>query len=399
MNTITYDKIVTVLIFIGILSTYPYVFDCFLPLPGMQLIAAGILGLLILLLPARKIKPLPTAFTVCVAVQMGVWFVYSFLHNDTSYFTRIFFLLLTYVVILSLNSSKGVEDFIKKNNWLIAIQAILGLVAFLLIFIGVLPSIFSFENVDGRTAQCFGLTCSNAVYGNVIRSAGYFDEPGALASWGVYALIFNELYIKNTRVEKMLVVGLISTLSMAYFIQLAMYLICFKINLRKSSLVMLAMLITAASAVNSLGEGNPLYDMTFGRFEIEKYGHGETAREILMEESQRYYRKNPIFGNGAQTIENIGYMGDNPYETLATDGIVGTIIIYLPLLIVLLRNIRRKEFVFAVLVIAAGYLQRPFHLGFLHYIMLFSFCYLGLKYKGEKYEAQSFDNHSMLQCR
>ena len=90
-------------------------------------------------------------------------------------------------------------------------------------------------------------------------------------------------------------------------------------------------------------------------------------------------------------------MGDNPYETLATDGIFGTFIIYLPLIIVLFRNIRHIEFVFAVIIIAAGYMQRPFHLGFLHYIILFTFFNLGLKYKG-KYDSKSYNNHSMLQC-
>ena len=283
MSSRVYNRIVTVLIFIGILTTYPYIFDRFLPIPSMQLISAGVLGILLVLLFCRKVNSLPTVFTVCVVIQMGVWLFYSVLHSETSYFTRIFFLLLTYVSILSLNSSFGVEDFVKKNNWLIAIQAILGLVAFLLIFIGVLPSIFSFENVDGRTAQCFGLTCSNAVYGNVIRSAGYFDEPGALAGWGIYALVFNALYIKNSKIEKMLIFGLISTLSMAYFIQLALYLVCFKLNFRKANLSLFILLFAIGYFVFILDGDNTLYDLTYGRFEMDKYGHGETAREVLME--------------------------------------------------------------------------------------------------------------------
>lgn len=396
MNTQLYNRIIAILIFFGILSTYPYVFDRFLPLPSMQVVAAGILGLLIILLATRKIRPLPTAFTICIVIQMGVWFFYSILHNDTSYYTRMFFLLLTYVIILSLNSSKGVEDFIKKNNYVIATQAVLGLLAFGLVFVGILSPIFSFENIDNRIALCFGLTCSNAVYGNVIRAAGYFDEPGALAGWGIYALIFNTLYTKNSKVEKMLIFGLISTLSMAYFIQLALFLVCFKMKLRKSSIFIFLVLSIAVYSVYTLGEENKLYQMTLGRFEMGKYGHGETARERLMEESKRYYEMSPIVGNGASKIEEIGYMGDNPYESLATDGIVGTITLYLPLLIVLLKNIKHKEFSFAVLIIATGYLQRPFHLGLLHYIMLFTFFYLGLKYKN-KNEPQNNYSHSMLQ--
>ena len=381
MNSKVYNKIVTILLFFGILTTSPYVFDRFLPIPNMQIIAAGILGILLVLLPSRNVKPLPSVFTACVVIQMLVWFFYSVLHDDTSYFTRIFFLLLTYVSILSLNSSVGVEDFIKKNNRLIAIQAILGLFAFVLVFVGILSPIFSFENVDNRVAHCFGLTCSNAVYGNIIRAAGFFDEPGALAGWGIYALVFNALYIKNSKIEKLLIFGLVSTLSMAYFIQLALYLVCFKMNLKKKNFLIFLVLSLFAYGVYTLGDGNKLYDMTFGRFEMDKYGHGETAREMLMEEAKWYFEKSPIIGNGAQFITDQEYMGDNPYESLATDGIVGTITLYLPLLIVFLKNLRNKNVIFAVVIIAIGYLQRPFHLGFLHYIMLFTFFYLGLKYK------------------
>ena len=397
MSLTVYTKIVTVLIFLVILTTYPYVFDRFLPIPSMQVVATGILGILLVLLPTRRIKPLPTIFTVCIVIQMGVWFLYSLIHNDTSYYARIFFLLLTYVSILSLNSSLGIEEFIKKNNCLIAIQAILGLFAFVLVFVGILSPIFSFENIDNRVAHCFGLTCSNAVYGNIIRAAGFFDEPGALAGWGIYALVFNVLYIKNSKIEKLLIFGLVSTLSMAYFIQLALYLVCFKMNLKKKNFLIFLVLSLFAYGVYTLGEGSQLYNMTFGRFEVDKYGYGETAREMLMEDAKKYYEMSPIIGNGATKIEEIGYMGDNPYESLATDGIVGTLTLYLPLLIVFIKNFRRKEFIFAVLIIGAGYLQRPFHIGFLHYIMLFIFFYLGLKYK-EKYETKSNNNHSMLQC-
>ena len=139
-------------------------------------------------------------------------------------------------------------------------------------------------------------------------------------------------------------------------------------------------IVVICSFVYVRGSGDSLYDLTFGRFETDQYGKLETNRDVLMEKAKLMYRKSPTWGTGAENIEKMGeYIADNPYESLATDGIVGTIVIYLPLIILLLKNLNRKDIILSIIIIAAGYLQRPFHIVILHYIMLFSFLYLGTR--------------------
>lgn len=379
-NNKIWNRYVTGIVFIAMLFSVPYVFRQILPLPSEKIILVVIF--LLLLIPffiKGKFKFPPLSFNVCIIVQICCWLIYYFIHDDSSYITRIFYVVLTFLIVTALASFSRVDDFIRKNNILITAQALLGLLALLLVFSGLLSPIFSFENVDGRNAYCYGLTCTNALFGNIIRPAGYFDEPGALAFWGVYALVLNYLYIKNGKIELALIIGLLSTLSMAYYIQLLLYLVFYKIKLNGRSLLLIAAVVGICSYVYVQGPNDGLYKLTFGRFETDQYGNLETNRDILMEKARRLYMMNPILGNGAENIERSGdYIADNPYETLATDGIVGTIVIYLPLIILLAKNFNHRDIVFGVIIVATGYLQRPFHIVLLHYIMLFSFLYMGI---------------------
>ncbi len=380
------NKLVLWLTFGAMFFTYPYVFNKIIPIPSEIIVVILMLGLLaFILLNRRFIKSLPHLYTICIGIQIFFWLFYCAFHSDSSYLTRIIYILFIYVVITSLHNFSSVKNFITINNKIITVQAVLGLVAFLLVLIGLLHPLFEFQNVDGRTAYCFGLTCSNVYVGNFIRAAGFFDEPGALAFWGVYALILNQLYIKNSRVEILLIIGLLSTLSMAYFIQVALYFLLFKFNWRLNfkSLIVIAVIGVSIYGIYSLGEDNGLYKMTIGRFVATDYGELETNRDEPMEKAKKYFLLKPALGHGATKLEENGvYYMDNPYETLATDGILGTIIIYLPLIFLVIRNRHHREVLYGIFIIIVGYLQRPFHMVVLHYLMLYSLLYLGLCEKG-----------------
>lgn len=252
--------------------------------------------------------------------------------------------------------------------------------AFILIFCGLLSPITTFENVDGREAYCYGLTCSNYVVGNLIRIAGYFDEPGALAYWGVFALLFNKLFINNKIVEFTLVIGLFFTLSAAYFVQIVLYFIFFYFtHLKKNIIPLILILSLVFVGFQKLGTNDVVASYTVERFAGGKI---QSSRTELSMVAKRAFLKNPIVGCGAKKFESMQYMGDNPFEIPAKDGIVGLIITYLPLILVFLRYYKRKEVLFAALILSAGYLQRPFHIHILHSFMLYLFVILlYLKYK------------------
>lgn len=324
---------------------------------------------------------LPKAFTACCLVQILVWFYFFIYHSDTSYLTRIVFILVTSLLLNCIDCTIGLKKLsLLQTKW-IALQAMLAVVGFILVFVGILGPLIEFPNIDGRPIFYFGCTFSNAVYGNIIRPSGFFDEPGALAFWGIYVLVINKIFIGNKRLEFILIASLVFTLSLAYYIQLIIYLVLFYGKNIKTSLP-IVVFILAVFAYISLNSGSEIYELTLGRLELfAQEGLNSTSRGELTEVSKGYFEHNPWFGIGAKKIEELGvYAADNPYETLGKDGIIGTIALYLPLLPIFIKSIKKNWYMICgILVLAAGYLQRPFHLNCMHFIMLYLFSILAMK--------------------
>ena len=232
---------------------------------------------------------------------------------------------------------------------------------------------------DYGTDYFYGITTTNAIIGNIPRIAGYFDEPGAFAQWGVYALVLNKISPKyNRKIEVLLIIGLIVTFSMAYFIQLVVYLLLFSFSrIKKFIPIFIILIVGVFAAYKYIPEDTDLYLLTFKRLEMSG-GQLETNRDDAADVAKAYFKESPVFGKGYSSLVEKGtYFYDNPYETLASSGIVGTFALYLPLIIILLRY-RKNGAWQAVAILAIGYLQRPFHIQYIHYLMmylLFLLCY------------------------
>ena len=275
------------------------------------------------------------------------------------------------------NTIGGVIRFVKLYNYIILLMAIGGAICFFMVFLCSFRPLFEFQNVDGRTAYCFGLTCTNTYVGNVIRYAGYFDEPGAMAYWGIFALLFNRLFFNNRRYEWLLIFCLIFTFSLAYYIQVFFYLIFFSIKRSRDVLLLIGVLSLIIGGIFlSKDTDYDVYRFTLYRFEInETTGQFEgDNRSGLSEKAKTQFFKAPILGIGAQNMDAIDYMADNPYEILAKDGIIGQIVTYLPLIFIAVYGLKtNKKYLYASIILALGYLQRPFHVDIIHPIMLYMF--------------------------
>ncbi|MCQ2167241.1 MAG: hypothetical protein MJY69_01035 [Bacteroidales bacterium] len=386
----TLKKIRGTLIFVlsvlSVLAFDPYIFYTFLSSWIYKIIYLLSFAIVIFfLLWHRNIKLPPLKFCLVIGIQFVAWTIYSAVHLDTAYWSRCFYLAFTFLVFLALYNFSDIHSFVKVNVILVTIQAAMAAIAFFLVLSGILEPLFEYSNLDGRTGYCYGLTCSNFVLGNIIRAAGYFDEPGALAFWGVYSLIINKMFIKNRVIEITLIIGLIFTLSMAYFIQLALYLLFFYSKKPQVIIPICLLLVTGGIIVAGQGRDSEIYTLTIRRFERGSSGKIESSRDDLTHMAKEQFKVHPILGTGVKEMEKLPYMADNPFETLATDGIVGTFIIYLPLLFVLAdKKSFSKEMFISVMILMAGYLQRPFHVRLIHYIFLFSFCYLALSQKNKQ---------------
>lgn len=393
-------KIAIAISFIVLLLSYPYVFNRMISVPSEQILTiVALLGMILLNLMAKGNNSLPNVIKVFFLIQSFFWFLFFCYHSDSSYLVRFFFLILTIVITSTLVKTDSLKKFVYINNVVITVQSVLAALGFVFVLTGILSSLGEYTNIDSRSFSWYGITCSNVRLGNIIRVSGFFDEPGALAYWGIYALIFNKLFFENKRVEICLTMSLFFTLSAAYIVQIFAYLLCFNANKKWFVIVLISGLVMALTL--NYVEGNEyLRYLTVDRFEGNAI---RSSRTELSEMAKGYFLSNPLMGIGARTMENSAYMSDNPYEIPAKDGIIGTLITYLPLLYILFKYITKKKVVFSILILGLGYLQRPFHINEMHYLMMYLFVTMVLlKYnrinsKSNEKNPESINSDSMLQ--
>lgn len=371
-------KWAALLLFSILFSFYPYVFSQFIPIPNIKILSALFLLLIILsfVLFRQKVQLFPSLFNSLFIIQIVSWIFFYCYHNDASYITRIVLISVVFLALLfAYNTNNGgLLFFLRLYNKLILLMAIGGTICFFFVLFFSFSPLFDFANIDGRTAYCFGFSCTNVYIGNIIRYSGYFDEPGAMAYWGIFALILNRLFIKDWKYEKWLIICLLFTLSVAYYIQLCFFLLFFHITKLRSGILLIAGLSIISGAIY-LSKDTPydVYQYTFLRFEInDNTGKIQgDSRSNLMEKAQKQFEKAPIMGIGAENMANMEYMADNPYETLAKDGIVGTFITYLPLLLIICLGFKSRVYLYSAIILSLGYLQRPFHVDFIHPLFLY----------------------------
>jgi hypothetical protein len=307
-----------------------------------------------------------TNVQVIIGIQVVAYFIYSIGFNDGAYLTRIFLILTTNGLLAMQLSKDKNQEFIKVFHFWVLAQAVAGAIGVILVFGGVLQPLFEFREMDFRTGYCFGFFATNTYAYDFIRNAGFYDEPGAMACFGIFALLFNKLYIKNKKLEVVLIIALLSTLSLAYFIQLAAYLVFFYRSKLKQ-LIPLMLLIYGGLIFLSSYSPAMEYNI-FGRMEYNDDAgtiEGDN-RSDLFESCKEIFLQHPITGVGATNLcspeiaRKYGFVGGNFYKTLAEDGIVGFIISYLPLFALFGLGRKNKEYAYAAIVLLIGYFQRPY---------------------------------------
>jgi len=371
----------SILVIMILVLANPFVLNCFLPMPPFTLLYPVMFVVFFFISQSGK-GGLPREYEYITFI-VALFFVFKFIyHDDASYITRIFFLLLVAVILNCLIRKKQALRFIKANDFFLTVQAVLGGIAFILFFVGALQPLIEFRLPDLRPSYFFGLTCSNAIVGNVMRPAGLFDEPGALAFWGVYCLLINKLVFDNKKIELLLIIGLMFTLSMAFYIEIVIYGLLFYTKGNKKIIYFVIGLLLAYGVILQMDENSEIYRETVGRFRLDKErGFAGNSRHQSMEDAKKQWQLNPWMGAGGQNMSEIDeYMADNPYETLATDGIMGTVILYLPF-IWLFIACKNREVRCALIILAAGYMQRPFHNNLMHYFYAYMFLLISIYIK------------------
>lgn len=371
------------LYFFSFIAGWPCVFYLMGWLPNYQINYLVLLGAcLLFLLFGNKQVSMPSPIIGMMAIQAFAWVIYFAAYSDTAYITRICLLTITFSLLCLQGRDKG-PVFLKLYNGWISLQVVLGCIGFVLFLAGLLEPISIFKEMDGRPGYFFGFFTTNTYIAPFIRVAGFFDEPGALAFWGVFALLLNRLFVFNKKVEYILLIGLIVTFSLAYFIQVAIYILCFMKKQRAKLLIVLALMF---GLLKLLAAQSPEFnDAIFGRMQYDEQTGTLSGdnRSDLAENTSKIFYSSPVFGVGASNLADpkYGFVGANFFTTLAADGIVGFIIIWMPIFYLLSLSRKRRDYAYAAIILIVGLLQRPFDCAQLLYPMLtFATCYYAFRY-------------------
>lgn len=327
---------------------------------------------------------LPSVLKNIFVVQLVAYMLYSFVHADTSYITRCVVLVSAYSLV-SIQAKRPKMEFVDTNVFWLALQAAMGGIGFILTIAKILKPISTFVEFDGYVGHFYGLYTTTVTLDNMLRVAGFFDEPGAFAFWGIIALLFNKLYFDNKKVEVILVVGLISTLSMAYFIQLSVYTFLFYGKRFYKIIIPVLFLILALKGIASLS--SEFEYAIFGRFQMDttenrlkgdnRSHHAEFCRSIWLE--------HPLLGVGGNRLIQISreqgkFAGANVYTFFAMDGMVGGVVRLLPLFYIFYLGRKQRKYAYAGIILSLGLIQRPYDPTQLLYPLIFlTTCFEGYR--------------------
>lgn len=320
----------------------------------------------------------------------GALLVLAIYHSDVFYFKQ--FLLLSFVFLFYFYCFTFIsyEKLCKILIQIIVVISILGVFSFFVILLFDLKPFFVHQNIDGRPLYDFILTRTNAMYVSqgirFIRYAGFFDEPGTMAFYIIFAFILNKLVTRSRVYEVILVLGGFFTFSLAFFIIIAFYYFSYLLcNLKLGKLTVLIIIGIVAilclfSFSNDTGFKRILYNKTVARFLPSQDGtnrlfRGDNRTAIIIQGWQRF-KERPLMGWGVSYVNDRNGSGDPDFDRvghsaitdiLAMSGLFGFIFIFLLFLgiafkALLLMNI---DLLIYTMMLSLQFIQRPQQIGFL----------------------------------
>ena len=370
----------------ALICFYPYefysVYLTFLPEQSLYTALIILVSTLFILFPIRTSRVPRVLYLVAFGQLLG-YFITSYVHGNMvqampDHCLRV--LLAVVLVVFICNHDSLKSFFIHYNKWIL-LMALMGVVTFILVyFFHFKPFSEVIDRADGRIIENYLLTFSKSTHSLdflIFKFAGFFDESGAMANWGLFALLINKLFIKSKRVEWLLIISLLFTGSFGYYVQILVYLVLFHFRIPKLGVIapMSLMVLLIVLIYNTRDTDNQdIYDATFGRVE-EAFIEGKTSgdylsidsREVLTVDAREEFLKHPLFGTNTEGI------GNNIYETLAMYGLVGAPLVLLPFLLLLIWSFKYRDTVLlrCVLVILIGFAHRPFHPNILSFFIAY----------------------------
>lgn len=347
----------------------------------------SVLTIVLSIIFGKKNRKVPYVLIVVVIIQC-MWMLLNNIVKGKAIGLGVFMTpLLALSLVFFIHSTCGFYEFYKRyNNWIL-IMTTMGALSFFLVRVGVLKPLYLFIDLsDEDTMLNYGLTFSQNM-DTLFAYCGYFDEPGTIAYWSMFALLFNKYFINNRMVEIALIITTLFSFSMGFYIQLLVYLIVFHIlapkerNGKLISIIIISIfgLMVYWSLSTQTSANSDVYDKTIGRIvtafdDSKTQGLAVDDRAQYTLQAQKEFDNNPYFGTERDNV----VVAHNIYEPLALYGLIGTFFLYLPFLMLFIRAFLKRDYELlrCMIVIITGFTHRPFHSNLLAYFIIYSMLFM-----------------------
>ncbi len=210
--------------------------------------------------------------------------------------------------------------------------------------------------------------------GRFIRPAGYYDEPGSFGLVLLLLLIYNKKILKNKIVEIIMLFGGLVTISLAYIYSAIVYMFLFFLN-KKNIIYVILVAIALISLIPKASVDDATYLGYFFKQTVERTENVQSGTDNSRnyDASKKAFLSHPFFGATTETLDM--EFPDSTHETIwyfmAQNGIVGTIILYIPFIYLFFRKKSTLDDKKLLLLIGLMLIQRPHYLAPLYLTIIY----------------------------
>ena len=220
----------------------------------------------------------------------------------------------------------------------------------------------------------YGITWSD----EFVRPSGWFDEPGSLANVALLFLIYNRIKIQSKKLEYVILICGLLSLSMFFFIIAFLYVVYFYVNRKNIGLFIMLAMVALGFYLWKPDEGflSYVWEASFGRFENLMEGDDKSRNyDIAFNAFQRYF----LTGQNDEIIakEFYGATKETLWFALANHGLLGILFFYSSFIYIFLYIMKcgqnRRDNLYLLFLFLVNLAQRPiylfpFYMLFIYYI-------------------------------
>ena len=392
-----FNIIPLLLLWIFITSAGPFMFISIPGHPHKILTGSCLLIMITMLVIFKRKVVIRNQVLYFIFLAQACYYLFGFSYHEDNLYILLFLQIIGIAVSLIF-----LQNYISTKQLSISIlvamciMGITGTIVFLLAITGIIQpfsilSIFGDEGQKSSDLYNYILTFSNSVFFyskyQIIRIAGYFDEPGTFAFYLIHALLLNKISVNKKLIEYILIIAGLLSLSLAFYISLGIYLLLFniRIQLKLKPILIIAVILVLMNTSTSLfpERVRTVTGFISSRLELSdsydlKLLKGDSRTEAMINDFPDFVEK-PFLGRGKIRGSN----SPSIIGLLVNDGLIGAIFIFMHVLYFASKSVyfqKNKPQLNSIVIKSSfllflNFIQRPFITGIFPYMIYISLIY------------------------